>query len=567
MAVRGYLRFPTIAGDTIVFVAEDDLWRVSTSGGRAERLTADVAEERNPRFSPDGKLIAFTGSSEGPTEVYVIPADGGDARRLTYQGSNAAVVGWRPDGSAIIYTSPAGEPSRRMTTLHEVAPTGGPTTTLPYGPARAITFGPGGAIVLGRNTGETAYWKRYRGGTAGYLYIDPTGEGNFRRLLDLNGNITAPCWVGNRIYFISDHEGIGNVYSCLATGEDMRRHSNRTEYYARGLTADGKRLVYFAGGEIFLLEPDASSATRLDISLSSASAQRARKFVSAGRYLDSWGIHPKGHATAITSRGKAFSMGNWDGPTLQHGARDGVRYRHMQWLSDGLRLVAVSDDGGEPQLAVFTADGSEPARVLDGADVGHVLELRTSPTAPQVVLMNHRNELLLADLDQGTVRQLDRTDYGRTELGVINNGIAWSPDGRWIAYAFGINAQQSAIKLCRVETGEITQVTNPVLRDIRPAFDPAGRYLYFLSARTFDPIFDNMHFDASFPKGVRPYLLTLRRDIASPFIPKDEPPKSEAEQQLEQGKKAEEPPTTKPVEIDLDGIAARIVAFPVPEGR
>jgi tricorn protease len=570
MAVQGYLRFPTIAGDSIVFVAEDDLWRVSASGGRAERLTADVAEARNPRLSPDGRLIAFTGWSEGPGEVYVIASDGGDARRLTFQGDTAAVAAWRPDGSAIIYASSAGEPSRRMVTLQQVAPTGGPPTTLPYGPARSIAFGPGGALVLGRNTAEPAFWKRYRGGTAGYLYIDPTGSGDFQRLLNLNSNITAPCWVGDRIYFISDHEGIGNVYSCLPTGEDLRRHSDQTEYYARGLASDGRRLVYFAAGDIYLLEPAASNGAQLNISLSSASAQRARKFVSAGRYLDSWAIHPKGYAVGVTSRGKAFSMGNWDGPTLQHGTRDGVRYRHMRWLADGAHLVAVSDDGSEPTLAVFTSDGSEPVRTLAGLDIGHVVELHASPTAPQVALMNHRNELLLADVEQGTVRRLDRTDYGRSELGGFSNGVAWSPDGRWIAYAFGINAQQSAIKLCRVETGEVTQVTQPVLRDMRPAFDPAGRYLYFLSARTFDPVYDNLRFDAAFPKGVRPYLLTLRRDLVSPFIPKAEPPKSEAEQQLEQGKQdkpSEQPAAPAPVEIDLDGIASRIVAFPIPEGR
>lgn len=567
MAVQGYLRFPTIAGDTIVFTAEDDLWRVGASGGRAERLTADVAEARNARISPDGQFIAFTGWSEGPGEVYVMPADGGSSQRLTYHGSTATVVGWRPDGSAIIYASPAGEPSRRMVSLHEVSPSGGPTTTLPYGLARDIAFGPHGAIVLGRNTAEPAFWKRYRGGTAGYLYIDPTGKGEFQRLLDLNSNITTPCWVGDRIYFISDHEGIGNVYSCLATGEDIRRHSDQTEYYARGLSSDGKRLVFFAGGDIYLIDPAASGATRLEITLSSGRTQRARKFVSAGRYLDSWVPHPKGHAVAMTSRGKAFTLGNWDGPVLQQGARDGVRYRHMQWLADGAHLIAIRDDGTEPHLSVFAADGSAPERMLDGLDIGHVIELRPSPTTQQAALMNHRNQLLLADIEQGTLRQLDRTDFGRNELAGINNGIAWSPDGRWVAYAFGINAQQSAIKLCQVETGEVWQITNPVLRDMRPAFDPSGRYLYFLSARTFDPVFDNMQFAASFPRGVRPYLLTLRRDLVSPFIPTAKPPKSEAEQHLEEGKKDEQPFTPKPVEIDLEGIAGRIVAFPVPEGR
>ncbi len=570
MAVQGYLRFPTIAGDSIVFAAEDDLWRVNASGGRAERLTADVAEARNPRFSPDGRLIAFTGWTEGPGEVYVMSSDGGEAQRLTYQGDTAAVAAWRPDGSAILYASSAGEPSRRMVTLQQVAPTGGPTTTLPYGPARSIAFGPGGAVVLGRNTAEPAFWKRYRGGTAGYLYIDATGSGDFKRLVNLTSNITAPCWVGDRVYFISDHEGIGIVYSCLATGEDLRRHSDQTEYYARGLSSDGRRLVYFAAGDIYLLDPMASNGTKLDITLSSASAQRARKFVSAGRYLDSWAIHPKGYAVGLTARGKAFSMGNWDGPALQHGARDGVRYRHMQWLSDGAHLVAVSDDGSEPTLTVFASDGAEPARTIAGLDIGHVVELRSSPTAPQVAMMNHRNELLLADVEQGTLRRLDRTDFGRSDLGGVSNGLAWSPDGRWIAYAFGITAQQTAIKLCQVETGAVTQATNPVLRDMRPAFDPAGRYLYFLSARTFDPVYDNLRFDAGFPKGVRPYLLTLRRDLVSPFIPQAEPPKSEAEQQLEQGKKDEpapQPAVPTPVEIDLDGIAGRIVAFPVPEGR
>lgn len=567
MGVEGYLRFPTIAGDTIVFAAEDDLWRVCATGGRAERLTADVAETRNPRLSPDGRLIAYTGSSEGPSEVYIIPADGGDAKRLTYHGSSASVVGWRPDGSSIIYASSIGEPTRRMVTLHEVAPSGGPTTTLPYGLARHIAFGPHGAIVLGRNTAEPAFWKRYRGGTAGYLYIDRTGKGTFQRLLDLNSNITTPTWVGNRIYFISDHEGIGNVYSCLATGEDLRRHSDQTDFYARGLSGDGKRLVFFAGGDIFLLDPNDKGAVRLDISLSSASTQRARKFVPAGHYLDAWAVHPKGHSLAMTTRGKAFTMGNWDGPVIQQGARDGVRYRHIHWLGDGSHIVAVADDGSEPRICVFRADGSEPTRTLDGLDVGHVIELRPSPTAQQAALINHRNQLLLVDIEKGTLRQLDQTDFGRSELASVNNGIAWSPDGRWIAYAFGINAQQSAIKLCRVETGEVWQITNPVLRDMRPAFDPAGRFLYFLSARTFDPVSDNMHFAASFPRGVRPYLLTLRRDLLSPFIPTVEPTKNEPKQEADDSKKDEQPTTVKPVEIDLDGIADRIVSFPMPEAR
>jgi tricorn protease len=568
---QGYIRFPTIFGDRIVFTAEDDLWSVSTSGGRAERLTAGVAEATHACFSPDGSLLAFVGRDEGPAEVYVMPAEGGPARRLTYQGDNAAVVGWRPDGSTILYVSAAGQPARKMRALQSISRDGGEPSLLPYGAAHSIAFGPHGALVIGRNTAEPARWKRYRGGTAGYLWVDPTGDGEFRRLLDLPGNVAYPCWVGERIYFISDHEGIGNVYSCLPTGKDVRRHTQQTEYYVRGLSTDGRRLVYHAGGDLYLLEPDRTDGgAQLDVTLASARAQRARKFVPAAKYLDSWQPHPKGHAVTLTTRGKAFSMGNWEGAVTQHGEADGVRYRLMAWLADGKRLVAVGDDGTEPRLTVFSADGSAPDRTLDKLDIGHVLEIRPSPVGEQVALRNHRNEFVLVDVAAETLRVVDRSPSGREEDVRRMHGLAWAPDGQWLAYAFRINPQQTAIKLCRVETGETYQITEPVLNDLEPAFDPAGRYLYFIGMRDFDPVQDNAHFEWSFPKTMRPYLVTLRRDLRSPFMPSPEAPKDELAEELEEAKakeRKEKETRPAPVAIDLEGITTRVVAFPVPEGR
>jgi tricorn protease len=568
MASQGYARFPTIFGEHIVFTAEDDLWRVSVRGGRAERLTAGLSEATHARFSPDGTRLAFTGREEGPTEIYVMPAAGGPARRLTYEGVLAQVAGWRPDGQGILYVSSALQPSRRMQVLHEVAPSGGLPRVLPYGIAHSIAFGPGGALVLGRNTADPARWKRYRGGTAGYLWIDPNGQGEFRRLLNLESNLTAPCWVNGRVYFISDHEGIGNVYSCLPSGDDLRRHTQQQEYYARGLATDGQRLVYHAGGDLYLLTPDAIQGTRLEIELASTRTQRARKFVAASAFLDSWTPHPQGQAIALTTRGKAFSLGNWDGAVLQHGEMDATRYRHAAWLADGKRLVAIADTGIEPRLAVFSAEGAAADRILDGVDTGHVIELAAAPVGELVALRNHRSEIILVDVAQGTARVLDRTDFGRGEMANRGRGLAWSPDGRWLAYALGISAQQTAIKLARVETGETWQITRPVLYDVRPAFDPQGRYLYFVGARDFDPVADNMGFEWSFPKGQRPYLITLRRDLRSPFTPSPEPPKDEFAEKLELAKKEEQAERKQPapVEIDLEGIADRVVAFPVGEG-
>jgi tricorn protease len=190
MGTTGYLRFPTISRDQLVFTAEDDLWRVSVGGGRAERLTAGVAATR-ARFSPDGRQIAFTGSDEGPDEVYVMPADGGPSRRLTYHAGRSEVVGWQPDGTQILYASSAGLPSPRWRMLSGVSHQGGEPVRLPYGIANIIAFGPNGSVVLGRNIREPAFWKRYRGGTAGSLWIDAQGSGEFKRLLDLNSNIAA----------------------------------------------------------------------------------------------------------------------------------------------------------------------------------------------------------------------------------------------------------------------------------------------------------------------------------------------------------------------------------------
>ncbi len=571
MASTGYIRFPTILGDQIVFTADDDLWRVAASGGRAERLTAGVAEATHARFSPDGRLLAFTGREEGPAEVYVMPAAGGEARRLTFQGANAIVAGWRPDGSTILYVSAAGQPSRRMQALQEVSPNGGEPSRLPYGPAHSIAFGLNGGLLLGRNTSEPARWKRYRGGTAGYFWIDTTGNGEFRRLIDLPGNLSYPCWVGDRIYFVSDHQGIGDVYSCLPSGEDLRRHTRQSEYYARGLSSDGKRLVYHAGGDLFVLEPEGTSATRVEVTLAGSRAQRARKFVAAGKFMDAWAPHPRGHSVALSTRGKAFTMGNWDGPVLQHGEADGPRYRLATWLADGKRIVAAGDDGREPRLVVLSADGAAPDRVLDSLDVGNVLELRAAPVGERVLLRNHRMEIAVVDLAAGTMRVLDHSPFGREEDLRRMHGIAWSPDGAWVAYALRINGQQTIIKLGRVETGETYPVTEPLLYDVQPAFDPKGRYLYFIGTRDFDPVTDYTQFEWSFPKPQRPYLVTLRRDLRSPFVPEPEAPKDELEEKLETAKEdertAERPAQPEPVRIDLEGISTRIVAFPVPEGR
>jgi tricorn protease len=551
MIQQGYLRHPTLQGNTVVFVCDDDLWSVPATGGTARRLTAGLGEPATPALSPDGRWLAFVGRDEQHPEVYLMAAEGGPARRMTWLGPDVLVRGFTPDGR-ILFVTTHGQPFFRNYRAYTLGVEGGMPEMLPYGQVNHLAFGAGGARVIGRNTADPARWKRYRGGTAGHLWVDAAGSGAFRRMSELPGNITSPMFVGERIYYLSDAEGVGNVYSCRLDGSERRRHTDHEEYYARHAQTDGRRIVYQCGADVWLFDPASDQTARIPIDVRSHRTQAARKFVPAEDHLRSFHVHPAGHSLAVDARGKLFTFGLWEGAVRQHGAADGVRYRQGQWLADGATLVAVTDEGGEERVEV-RRDGV--ARVLPW-DVGRVQTMQAAPVGNAVALSNHRNELLLGDLESGALQIVDRSDAGRTE------DFAWSPDGAWLAYAFWTTPRHCAIKLLDVAKRTSTLVTQPEFRDYAPAFDPDGRYLYFLSARTFDPVYDAVQFELSFPRATRPYLIALQADAPPPFNP---PPKGMKPRQVADRK--DDDPPRPPLRFDLPGIERRVAAFPVPEGR
>lgn len=549
----GYYRFPTICNDIIVFTSEDDLWSVPASGGVPRRLTATLSEAIAPRLSPDGAWIAFAAREEGHTELYVMPTQGGEPKRLTYFGTLTRPVGWSADSRSILFITNYGAPFAKIMNIFAIAVDGGPAIPVPVGPAHAISFAPNGGTVIGRHTSDLARWKRYRGGTAGDLWIDAEGTGDFRRLLDLHGNLAVPMWIGERIYFVSDHEGHGNIYSCTPAGDDLLRHTDHEDYYVRNPQTDGRRIVYHAGGDIYLYDTQTEISRQVEIEYQSPRTQRSRKFVDGAQYLQSYALHPEGHSVALVMRGKPVTMGAFAGPALYYGASDGGRYRSARFLNDGVRLVALYDQDGANTLAILGPDGSEDR--LEGIDVGRAADIHVSPTADRIALANHRNEIIVCDLTARTVTVIDRS---RTQH---DDGIAWSPDGRWLAFNHAETSETSCLMIADVASGQIHRVTDPLLHDVKPAFDPEGKYLYFISHREFDPVFDNLHFDLGFPRGTRPYLIPLTRDLGDPFLAVPTAP------QHQQEKPAGDNRSVPTIEIDFEGITRRLLPFPVKEGR
>lgn len=553
--MQGYYRFPTMHEDKIVFVSEDDLWQVSDTGGVARRLTSNLGIISYPFFSPDGQWLAFVGRDEGHPEVYVMPAAGGPAERLTYLGANTVVVGWSRDGQDVIFISDYGQAFRSFTQAFFINRRNKNPRRINVGNVRSIAFGPGGGVVISRNMLESARWKRYRGGMAGEIWVDRRGDGQFKKIINLKGNFIRPMWIGDRIYFIGDHEGVGNLYSSTPDGRQIRRETHHLDFYVRNATTDGKRVVYHAGGDLFVFDPGRSQTRKVPVKYFSPRIQTNRKFVPAADYLEDFNLHPRASAVSVTSRGKVFVMANWTGPVYQHGAKMNARYRLPAWLNDGQRLVLVTDEKGEPRLQIRWSDNQKPAVTLTGLDIGIPLEIVPAPDRPLLGLTNHRQELILVNLQTKKMHVLDRSRYNRI------TGVTWSPDSRWLAYSFFHTSRSSGIKICQVDRRQTFSVTRPVRWEHSPSFDPDGRYLYYLADCDFNPVYDTNQFGLGFPANTRVMLILLRRDLPSPFQYRKNLPAA-----LET---AEAPsPARKPkFTIDLDGIADRVLAVPVPAGR
>ncbi|MFF9060014.1 S41 family peptidase [Streptomyces sp. NPDC014882] len=396
-----YLRLPHLSGDQLCFVAEDDLWLAPLDGpGRAWRLTADRTKAGHPRFSPDGGQVAYTSWRSLAPEIHLVPVDGGPGRRLTYWGSpDTRVCGWTPDGE-ILAVGSHGEPFSYFTWAYKVSPDGSPGRKLPWGPVSDLQSadldGERRTLLLtGTPPHEPASWKRYRGGATGRLWL------HGRRLLaGLGGHLADPMLVGGRVAFLSDHEGVGNLYSCAHDGSDLRRHTDHDAFYARNAACDGTRVVYQCAGDLWIVDDlsPGSEPRRIDVRLGGPRTGRRRYPIPAAQHVDGISVDETGRASAVAVRGSLYWLTHRDGPARTITDPPGARVRLPEMLGPGGQVAYVTDAEGEDAVEIAhlpRASGDRAPRRLASGGLGRVLEMVADPAGERLAIASHDGRLLL----------------------------------------------------------------------------------------------------------------------------------------------------------------------------
>lgn len=559
-APKGYYRFPTIHEDTVVFAAEGDLWKVGVDGGTAQRLTSHQGDETNPRFSPDGSTLAFSATYEGPREMYTMPSDGGLPTRLTFEGENAYVMEWTPDGRILYLTRKYSTLPRAQ--LAVMDPATAQYQRIPLAQAAEGSFSEDGTLFFTRFPRQRSYNKRYKGGTAQNIWKYETAAEEATPLTtDYAGTSRSPMWWEGRLYFAADRDGTMNIWSMNPDGGDLTQHTFHDGWDVKSPSLGNGRIVYQLGADLRLYDIAADEDRRIPVTLTSDFDQMREKWIEKPMdYLTAAHISPDGDRVALTARGQVFVAPVKQGRFVEVSRNDGVRYRHARFLPGGKSLVVLSDESGEVEWWKLPANAiGKPEQITSD---GKVLRFEgvPSPDGKWIAYNDHNQELWVVDIESGRSKKVAFSPQWYFE------GYSWSPDSRWLAYSMPADNSVYQIHLYNVEGGTTTPLTTDRYDSKFPAWSPDGGWIYFLSDRNYqslvrspwgsrqpEPFFDNK---------TKVFHIPLIAGLRSPFRPDDELFEEEADEEDSDG--GDEVPE---VEIDLNGIAGRLIEVPVAPGN
>ena len=589
------MRFPDVYKDKIVFVYGGDIWLASTSGGVARRITEGPGRELFPKFSPDGKWIAFTGQYDGNFNVYVMPSEGGQPRQLTfYQGSaqqlsdrmgiHDEVVTWTPDSKRIVFLTRRDASNGWVKRPYTVSVDGGLPEPLPMDQGGLLSYSADGSKIaynmIFRNFRQ---WKRYTGGLAQAITVYDLKNNTSFDLPHTEWTDTFPMWHGNTIYFSSDRgsEHKLNLYAYDIGSKQVEQLTHFDQWDAMWPSLGPDAIIFENAGYLYTFDFQSKQPKKLNISLPADRPQTLKRWDSVGRLITDFDIAPDGKRAVFSARGDVFTAPAKEGSIRNLTRTPGIREHKVSWSPDGRWIAYVSDRTGEDEIYIAPQDGLGKEQQITSGHKGFMFPPQWSPDSKKLAWADQRLNLWYVDATEKKPVKVDQAHYGE-----ITN-YNWSPDSKWITYDKNGENQYSVVYLYSLADAKSTAATSSMNNSYNPVFDPEGKYLYYFSDRDFNEVLGNIDFEFANPKTTRVYVATLRKDEPSPFgvqsdeteVKKSEPspvaldaadePKAKSSKETKAGEPAREAEKDKgkekekPVEvkIDLDGIQDRVTAL------
>jgi tricorn protease len=567
---EGYYQNPNIHNNTIVFVAEGDLWTVPLNGGLAQRLTSHIEEENFPSISPDGKIIAFSASYEGPMEVYTMPIEGGIPKRWTYEREASVTNSWTPDGKVIYNTSAYSKvPDNQIVTIDLLTKK---KTKIPLAQASEAAYDVSGKTVyFVRPAYHRNVTKRYKGGTARQIWKFTYGASEAVKLTkDHLGGSHHPMWFSGRIYFITDRDGIMNIWSMNESGEDLKQHTNHKEFDVRSASISNGNIVYQVAADLWHHNITSNESKKINIKLVSDLDQLRENWDdNPSQYITSVHTDSKGEKIVITARGRVFVAPVKSGRFVSFTDKKNVRYRDAVFSHDGEKIYVLSDESGEFEFVSLPSIGEGSQKKITSN--GDLLRYGGVPSSDGkwIAYDDLENNMYVLNIASGVSKKISTNQEGILDF-------RWSPDNKWLAFVQTAFNTMTQIKIYNLEIGASFDLTTDRANSFNPRWSPDGKFIYFLSDRNFKSLVGSPwgtrqpepYFDVS----EKIYHVALIKGTRSPFRENDE---------LEVEDNKEDTPTKKGkkknkskvkedsliVNIDHGGIQKRIIEVPVKPGN
>ncbi|MGZ3952150.1 MAG: S41 family peptidase, partial [Flavisolibacter sp.] len=563
----GLFRFPDISKDQIVFTYANDLWLVPKDGGTAIKLSSPAGVESFPKFSPDGKSIAFTGNYDGNSDVYVLPTAGGVPVRLTSHGYPDRVVDWTTDGKKVLFASARESGKARFNQFFTVSANGGATEKLPLAYGEFGSYSPDGkelALVFRTQVGRN--WKRYRGGWKADIHIF-----NLQSLSDQNlsqpedAGSEFPMWIGNSIYFLSDRgpELKMNLWKYDLATKKYEQLTKFTDYDVNFPSNGPDDIVFEAGGKLYTYNISTQKQKEVKVNLVTDRAMVKPKIESAEKLVQFASLSPDGNRVLFQARGDIFSVPAENGYVKDLTRTSGAAERYPMWSPDGKSVAYWSDASGEYELYVMQPDKEGSAKKLTNYGAGYRYDAAWSPDSKKLSFIDKAMRIQVYDLATGETTPVDkamRWTHGELE----NFSSSWSPDSRWLAYSHDLDNYHNAIFIYDHTSKKTKQVTSGFYNCSQPVFDPEGKYLYLLTNQSFNPVYSDLDNTFVYPNTGGVAAVALKKTTSSLLAPKNDAVaitegevKPDAASKNEKEKKDSaaltKKPDTKSVDIDFDG--------------